>query len=141
MQCRLHLVIGLLLFCTGSLSAQLATLGRGRQCDPNSEYCTTMPRITYSPAPEYSDEARMANREGTCTLTLVVKVDGHVSDVNVASGLGMGLDEKAIETVKKWRFSPATRKGKPVPMKIAVDIDFHCKSTCSATVPRSDLVN
>ena len=140
MKYRLHLVIGLTLFSSGLLSAQMATLG-GRSCDPNDNRCpTTMPRITYSPAPEYSDQARKAKREGTCTLTLVVVVDGHASDVRVASGLGMGIDEKTIEAVKKWKFDPATtRKGKSVPVKIAVEIDFHCQGTCSATVPGSDI--
>lgn len=103
----------------------------------NDDDRTTIPRIVHSPAPDYSAQARKAKREGTCTLTLVVGVDGHTSGVNVVSGLGMGLDEKAIEAVKKWTFEPAIRKGKPVPVKIAMEVDFDCQGTCKATVPGS----
>jgi periplasmic protein TonB len=88
----------------------------------------------------HSQGSPEAKREGTCYLTLVVGVDGHTSEVRVISGLGMGLDEKVIEAVKKWTFGLATRKGKPVPVKIAVEIDFDCQGTRPATVPRSDLI-
>ena len=142
MKHRLHVVIGLILFWSSPLFAQIqGTIGGMGPCNANDDRCTTIPRIIYSPAPEYSDQARKAKREGICTLTLIVGVDGHASDVKVVSGLGMGLDEKAIEVVKKWKFGSATRKGKPVPAKIAVEIDFACQDTCSATVPRSDLIN
>jgi TonB family protein len=141
MEHRLKLVIGLILFSSGLLFGQIqGTIGRMGPCNDDDDRCTTIPRIIYSPAPEYSDQARKAKQEGTCYLTLVVGVDGHTSEVRVISGLGMGLDEKAIEAVKKWTFGPATRRGKPVPVKIAVAIDFDCQGKCSATVPRSDLI-
>jgi TonB family protein len=144
MKHRLHLVIVLILFWSSLLFAQCqggaAARGNLNSSDDQTA-CTTVPRIIYSPAPEYSEQARKAKREGTCTLFLVVGTDGRTSNVRVFSSLGMGLDERAIEAVKKWKFAPATRKGKPVPVKIAVEIDFDCQGTCSATVPRPDLIN
>jgi protein TonB len=83
------------------------------------------PRPIYSPEPEFSEEARKAKYQGTCTLRLVVDTDGHPSNIRVASSLGMGLDEKAIEAVKNWRFEPSMKDGHPVRVEIAVEVDFH----------------
>jgi periplasmic protein TonB len=83
------------------------------------------PRVIYQPEPEFSEEARKAKFQGICTLALVVGVDGRPSQIRVQSSLGMGLDEKAIEAVKNWKFEPAMRDGHPVPVAIAVEVDFH----------------
>jgi len=83
------------------------------------------PRVIYQPEPEFSEEARKAKFQGICTLALVVGVDGRPSQIRVQSGLGMGLDEKAIEAVKNWKFEPAMKDGHPVPVAIAVEVDFH----------------
>lgn len=83
------------------------------------------PRAIYSPEPEFSEEARKAKYQGVCTLGLVVGTDGHPSDIRVLSSLGMGLDEKAIEAVKNWKFEPAMKDGHPVRVAIAVEVDFH----------------
>jgi TonB family protein len=57
---------------------------------------------------------------------LVVDEKGNPTNFRVISGLGMGLDEKAIEAVRGWKFEPAFGKdGKPVPAKIAVGVTFH----------------
>lgn len=84
----------------------------------------TAPIPIYQPDPNYSDKARQANYEGTVVLAVVVGPDGRVHDPRVSRSLGMGLDEKAIEKVKTWRFKPATRCGKPVPIQIKVEITF-----------------
>jgi protein TonB len=64
-------------------------------------------------------------KEGTTMLMMVVGVDGGVYDVHVARSLDVALDQKAIEAVQKWRFSPARMKGLPVPAQIGAEINFH----------------
>ena len=83
------------------------------------------PRQIYAPEPEFSEEARKAKYQGICTLSLVVGPDGRTSNIRVASSLGMGLDEKAIEAVKTWKFEPAMKDGHPVAVAINVEVDFH----------------
>jgi len=83
------------------------------------------PRVIYNPEPEFSEEARKAKYQGTCTLGLIVGTDGRPSNIRVLSSLGMGLDEKAIEAVKNWKFEPAMKDGHPVRVEIAVEVDFH----------------
>ncbi len=83
------------------------------------------PRVIYQPEPEFSEEARKAKFQGICTLSLVVGSDGRPSNIRVQSSLGMGLDEKAIEAVKNWKFEPAMKDGHPVAVAIAVEVDFH----------------
>jgi TonB family protein len=83
------------------------------------------PRPIFQPEPEFSEEARKAKYQGTCTVELIVGIDGHPSDIHIASSLGMGLDEKAIEAVKNWRFEPALKDGHPVPVRIQIEVDFH----------------
>jgi protein TonB len=82
------------------------------------------PKALYAPDPEYSEEARKAKYQGTCVLWLVVGPDGHPRDVRIARSLGLGLDEKAIEAVKQWKFEPAMKDGKPVAVQINVEVDF-----------------
>jgi periplasmic protein TonB len=82
------------------------------------------PRVTYQPDPEYSEEARKAKYQGTCVLWLVVGPDGRPRDIRVARSLGLGLDEKAIEAVKTWKFEPAMKDGKPVAVQINVEVSF-----------------
>jgi len=85
----------------------------------------TVPRVIFSPEPAFSDEARKSKTQGVVVLMLVVGKDGHPYDVYVQQSLGMGLDEKAIEAVRKWRFHPATLGGLPVATQIAVEVQFH----------------
>jgi TonB family protein len=83
------------------------------------------PRVVYQPEPEFSEEARKAKYQGVFTLGLIVGSDGRPSNIRVLSSLGMGLDEKAIEAVKNWKFEPAMKDGHPVRVEIAVEVDFH----------------
>jgi len=83
------------------------------------------PRPIFQPEPEFSEEARKAKYQGICTLALIVGVDGRPRDIRVVGALGMGLDEKAIETVRTWRFEPAMKDGHPVPVPIQIAVDFH----------------
>ena len=82
------------------------------------------PRVIYQPDPEYSEEARKAKYQGTCVLWLVVGPDGRPRDIKIARSLGLGLDEKAIEAVRTWKFEPALKDGKPVAVQINVEVSF-----------------
>lgn len=82
------------------------------------------PKAVYAPDPEYSEEARKAKYQGTCVLWLVVGPDGRPRDIRVARTLGLGLDEKAIEAVRTWKFEPAMKDGKPVAVQINVEVEF-----------------
>lgn len=83
------------------------------------------PRAIYSPDPEYSEEARKAKYQGDVILWVVIGPDGRVHDVRVARTLGLGLDEKAVEAVKTWRFEPAKKDGQPVAVQLNIDVTFH----------------
>lgn len=83
------------------------------------------PRAIYSPDPEYSEEARKAKYQGDVILWVVIGPDGRVHDVKVARTLGLGLDEKAVEAVKTWRFEPARKDGQPVAVQLNIDVTFH----------------
>jgi protein TonB len=84
------------------------------------------PKCVYCPAAEFTNKARKDKLAGTVTLAVIVNADGTVRDISVTKGLGDGLDESAVKTVKKWEFKPATdRDGNPVPVKVAVQVSFH----------------
>jgi len=85
----------------------------------------SVPQIIYNPEPSFSDEARKSKTQGIVTLIVVVGKDGHTYNIRVGQSLGMGLDEKAIEAVSRWRFRPAILNGQPVATQIAVEVDFH----------------
>ncbi len=78
----------------------------------------------YKPEPAYSEEARKAKYQGTVVLWIVVDAQGNVTDAKVARPLGLGLDEKAQETVRTWKFKPALRNGSPVPVRVIVEVTF-----------------
>jgi len=82
------------------------------------------PRAIYSPEPEYSEEARRAKYTGVVVLWLVVGPDGRPRDIRVRRAAGMGLDEKALEAVRTWRFEPALRNGQPVAVEVSVEVTF-----------------
>jgi len=82
------------------------------------------PRAIYAPDPEYSKEARKAKFQGTVVLWMIVAPDGRAHDVRVMRSAGMGLDERAIEAVRTWRFDPARKDGQPVAVQISVEVSF-----------------
>lgn len=82
------------------------------------------PRAVFQPDPEYSEEARKAKYQGVCVLWLIVGPDGRPRDIRVTRTLGLGLDEKAIEAVKQWKFEPALKDGRPVAVQINVEVSF-----------------
>jgi TonB family protein len=78
----------------------------------------------YKPEPAYSEEARKAKYQGTVVLWITVDAAGGVTDCRVVKPLGLGLDEKAVETVRTWKFKPALRSGTPVPVRVMVEVSF-----------------
>ena len=90
----------------------------------NPPPCATPPTRIYAPNPEYPDEARKAKVEGTVALWTVVGTDGSPHYIRVAHSIGHGLDEQAIETLKRWRFEPGKSEGAPVPVEVTVEMSF-----------------
>ena len=82
------------------------------------------PRPIYQPDPDYSDEARQSKYSGTVLLSVVVGPDGLPRNIKSLVPLGEGLDEKAVDAVKTWKFEPATKDGKPVGVQIMVEVSF-----------------
>jgi TonB family protein len=82
------------------------------------------PEAIEKPAPGYSEEARIAQLEGTVLLTGVVDVDGTTKDMEVTGSLGLGLDEKALEAIRSWRFKPGTENDRIVPTFVTIPVDF-----------------
>jgi len=78
----------------------------------------------YKVEPEYSEEARKAKYQGTVILSIVIDEQGRPRDLKVIRPLGLGLDEKAIEAVSKWRFRPGYKDGKPVAVLATVEVNF-----------------
>ena len=82
------------------------------------------PQLIFSPDPEFSDEARRAKYQGVCVVSLIVDAQGNPQRVQVVRHLGMGLDEKAVEAVKQYKFKAATLQGKPVPVEVNIEVNF-----------------
>jgi TonB family protein len=82
------------------------------------------PTVISSVDPEFSEEARRKKISGTVKVYLYVEKDGTPSHVRIVQGVGHGLDEKAVEAVKQYRFNPATKDGEPVRVDLYIDISF-----------------
>ena len=84
------------------------------------------PTCLYCPSPAFSDEAVKAKYQGVVELLAVITADGHATDIKVAKGLGLGLDEKAVEAVRNWRFKAALGPdGKPASVRQLIEVTFH----------------
>jgi TonB family protein len=82
------------------------------------------PTLVREVRPSYTDAARRQAIEGDVVLEIVVRSDGSVGNVRVRQSLGGGLEQKAIEAVRQWRFTPAKRKGVPVDVVVEVAVEF-----------------
>lgn len=94
----------------------------------------------YKPDPEYSEEARNAGLEGMVVLQAIVDSTGRVRDIRVVRSLGLGLDEKAIEALNKWKFRPGHRRGEPdqpVAVRATFEMNFNCPN-CGHPIPDKD---
>ena len=82
------------------------------------------PEVIFKVEPEFSEEARKAKFMGVVTVNLIVDTKGLPQNVRVIRGVGMGLDEKALEAVRQYRFKPAMENGHPVPVQVNVEVNF-----------------
>ena len=78
----------------------------------------------FTPDPEFSEEARKAKFSGNVEVYLWVDEQGNPSHIKVARGVGMGLDEKAVEAVRQYKFKPAMQNGKPVKVDLYIEVNF-----------------
>jgi len=137
---RLALILGFAqcIFCAG-VSAQGLGSGNGTATPSARDYTeearygpirkiggnVTSPIVTTQPAPEYSDEAREKKFNGVVLVGLIVDKDGMPQEVHIVRGVGMGLDENSVATVRQYRFKPATENGNPVAVRMMVEISYN----------------
>jgi len=84
----------------------------------------TAPVLVFKREPEYSEVARAAKYQGTVTLYVEVGPDGQAHNIRVLNGLGLGLDEKAIDAVSQWQFRPGLKDGVPVTVAATIEVNF-----------------
>ncbi len=82
------------------------------------------PSVLYKVDPEYSEEARKAKYSGTVLISLIVDPSGKAQNIKVVRSLGLGLDEKAMEAVAKWKFKPGMKGGVPVAVQATIEVNF-----------------
>ncbi len=87
----------------------------------------TPPTILQEVKPDYTEDARRRSLSGDVVLEIVVRSDGRVGAVRIVQGLGAGLDQRAVEAVRQWRFSPARRFGTPVDVLVEVAVEFRLR--------------
>ena len=83
------------------------------------------PVVIHSVDPEFTENARNANYQGTVSIQLIVDAQGNPQNAHVVRHLGMGLDEKAIQAVNQYKFRPAMYQGHAVAVQMIIDVDFH----------------
>lgn len=83
------------------------------------------PKLVHVVEPEFDPKSEEAFNSGVVKMQIVITNDGAVKDPKVLSGINERQDGKAMEAVKKWIFKPATRSGKPVNVRVSVEVSFH----------------
>jgi TonB family protein len=84
----------------------------------------TPPRAIYSPEVEYTQAAKAAKFTGSCVVSLIIGVDGKPSEVTLNKKIGMGMDERVIRTLSRWKFEPERRNGRAVTTRIHLTLNF-----------------
>lgn len=102
---------------------------RAEQVDANAQGVVS-PRVVKSVPPAYTPEAMRARIEGQVVMSAVVKDDGTVDEIKIVKSLDSmyGLDEEAVKALKQWKFEPGTLKGKPVAVRVQVEMDFNLRA-------------
>jgi protein TonB len=115
----------------GSTSGR--TMGDGPQDGPGGQGASrtkyregaTLPKCAYCPDPQYTDEAREAKLQGKVTLQVLVGADGRAAEIRIVQGIGLGLDERAAQAIRGWKFVPAQDAGRrAVPAWVTVEAVF-----------------
>ncbi len=83
------------------------------------------PACLYCPEPQYSEDARKAKYQGTVVLQAIIEPNGSATNIEIVKGPGLGLEEKAVEAVRTWKFRPALGPdGKPVRVQVPIEVTF-----------------
>jgi TonB family protein len=104
--------------------AQSGISDKGAPNCPVHVHTNRAPYLVSQQDPDYTDEALKAKVQGTVVLALTVGTDGKPHDIKVERKLGHGLDSKAVEAVRQWRWEPALIDGKPAETKLTVYVRF-----------------
>jgi TonB family protein len=83
------------------------------------------PAVLSKVDPEYTEEARLAKYQGTVVVSTEIGADGLAYNIRAVRGLGLGLDEKAVEAISQWKFKPGSRNAEPVPVMATIEVNFH----------------
>lgn len=84
----------------------------------------TAPKLVFKPEPQYTEEARVAKLQGTVVLQVTIGTDGVPYQAHILRGLGLGLDENAIEAISQWRFKPGAKDGEQVPITATIEVNY-----------------
>jgi protein TonB len=89
----------------------------------------TLPIVVHEVKPDYTAEAKAAHIQGNVLLEAVVLTDGNVGDVKVTRSLDtmFGLDQQAVDAARQWTFKPGTKDGKPVAVRVHIELTFTLK--------------
>lgn len=118
--------------CGGVGNGDGRGFGPGKKSNVGDGYPTggsnaySIPVCLYCPNPQFSEEAVKTKLQGRVMLTAIITPDGRATDMRVVQGLGLDLDEKAVEAVRTWRFKPAIGPDKkPVAVRQIIECEFH----------------
>jgi TonB family protein len=103
------------------LPAEVPKVSRGGQDG------VSMPSCIHCPDPSYTDPARRAGINGTSVFDVLISATGETAQLRPVKLLGYGLDEKAFEAIKRWKFRPATKNGSPVSVVVAIEVSFQLR--------------
>jgi protein TonB len=82
------------------------------------------PVVIFRVEPQYSEEARKAKYQGTVIISAIVRKNGGLDVLKVVRGIGLGLDENAVEALKQWKFRPGMKNGVPVDVFLNVEVNY-----------------
>ena len=85
----------------------------------------TRPKLVHSVEPAFSTKSNEAFVEGTVTVSAIVNTHGILTEMQVLKGLSATQDRSALDALKEWRFEPGVKAGKPVNVRIKIQVDFH----------------